>query len=168
MKTLVIHPDDISTAFLSQVYEGKDWTIINDNPSKRYLKEQIEAHDRIIMMGHGTKWGLHGFQRTIVDSSYVYLLREKEIIAIWCNADEFVKKYDLKGFYTGMIISEFEEAINEGVFDATYKDVNLSNILFTDAVTKTIDSDDMLGDMIKEYVGDSPVINFNKERLYKR
>ena len=67
-----------------------------------------------------------------------------------------------------MIISEFEEAINEGVFDATYKDVNLSNILFTDAVTKTIDSDDMLGDMIKEYVGDSPVINFNKERLYKR
>lgn len=167
MKTLVIHPDDLSTAFLSQVYEGKDWTIINHNPSKRYLKEQIKAHDRIIMLGHGTKFGLHGFRRTVIDSTHVYLLREKEIIAIWCDADQFVEKYDLKGFYTGMIISEYEEAIICSV-KATDKDINLSNILFTEAVTKTIDSKDMLGDMIKEYVGDTPTINFNKVRLYKR
>jgi hypothetical protein len=52
MKTLVIHPKDDSTYFLSTIYEGKDWTIINDR-GKSLLKKLIKTHDRIIMMGHG-------------------------------------------------------------------------------------------------------------------
>jgi hypothetical protein len=38
MKTLVIHQKDDSTYFLSTIYEGKDWTIINDRPGKSLLK----------------------------------------------------------------------------------------------------------------------------------
>jgi len=54
MKTLVIHPYDESTKFLSLIYEGKeDWTIITENASKRLIFESLKEHDRIIMLGHG-------------------------------------------------------------------------------------------------------------------
>lgn len=58
MKTLVIHPKDQTTDFLSVIYDDKDWTIINTNVSKSYLKTQIKSHDRIVMLGHGTDKGL--------------------------------------------------------------------------------------------------------------
>jgi len=174
MKTLVIHPYDLTTRMLD-VYEDKDWTVITDpHTSKKTIKEEIKAHDRIIMLGHGTKDGLiaklGGYNhRFIIDSSLVYLLREKEIIAIWCEADQFVEKYDLKGFYTGMIISEYEEALYVGVFDFTDKDINLSNVLFGEAVEKSIDKKDMLKSMISEYKGSgNPIIEYNMSRLYSR
>lgn len=34
MKTLVIHPKDSTTDFLSEIYSDKDWTVINTNTSK--------------------------------------------------------------------------------------------------------------------------------------
>ena len=80
--------------------------MININVSKKVLKEQIKSHDRIVILGHGTEKGLLGFNRYIIDSTWIYLLREKNCVCIWCNANVFVKKYNLKGFYTGMIISE--------------------------------------------------------------
>lgn len=58
MKTLVIHPKDITTDFLSDIYSDKDWTVININVSKSFLKKQIKEHDRIVMLGHGTGEGL--------------------------------------------------------------------------------------------------------------
>ena len=30
MKTLVIHPFDITTGFLSDIYKDTDWTVIDD------------------------------------------------------------------------------------------------------------------------------------------
>jgi len=52
MKTLVIHPFDVTTGFLSVIYEGKkDWTVIDTNVSSKFLKEQIKNHNRIIMLG---------------------------------------------------------------------------------------------------------------------
>ena len=44
MKTLIIHPKDSTTDFLSEIYSHKDWTVINTNTSKKVLKEQIKTH----------------------------------------------------------------------------------------------------------------------------
>ena len=167
MKTLVIHPPDKTTEFLSEVYEGKDWTIINYNPTKKHLRKEIKAHDRIIMMGHGTPNGLFSPRGYVIDSTYVHYLREKYCVYMWCNADEFVLKYKLKGFYTGMIISEIEEAF---MLDISYdfKYVNESNVLFTQALTKSMDSGDILKSMINEYSNktNNPIIEYNEKRLY--
>lgn len=38
MKTLAIHPKDITTDFLSEIYSDKDWTVITENISKKKLK----------------------------------------------------------------------------------------------------------------------------------
>jgi len=178
MKTLVIHPKDVTTDFLSVIYAGKDWTIINDPvASKKVLKEQIKVHDRIIMLGHGTEFGLGAvlsrknrvldlFFRILIDSSLVYLLKEKECVCIWCNADKFVEKYHLKGFYTGMIISEVEEAYHYSV-NASTEEIAQSNVLFADSVKNSIDSQNILNEVKTSYDSKTnPVIYFNKQNLY--
>lgn len=162
MKTLVIHPDDRSTYFLKEICRGKDWTINNDAyGSRKKVIEQIKEHDRIIIMGHGHPGGLF---YSPINSELVYLLREKELITIWCHADQFVKKYGLKGFSTSMFISERNEGISYGI-NATQEQIDYSNNLFATELNKCID-DENLYQLIKEsYNGDDPVIQFNNEGL---
>ncbi len=172
MKTLVIHPKDTTTDFLSIIYSGKkDWTIINDlSVSTKALKEHIKSHDRIVMLGHGTEHGLIAWKnrydyRSLINSSLVYLLRKKICICIWCNADRFVEKYELKGFYTGMIISETDEA-NLYCIACKYEDIQQSNLLFAKVISGSIDAEDMITYSKSNYTGNNPIIMFNRKNLY--
>ena len=171
MKTLVIHPTDYTTNFLKEIYVDKDWTVINDNPSNKALKKAIKDHDRIVMLGHGTEHGLIGHKRFIIDSSMVYLLRQKpESVYIWCNADVFVKKYGLKGFYTGMIISEIDEAYLYCVNFKLSTDIDDSNKLFAESIKNAIclDSKEMYAKVKKNYVSlDNNIIHFNTQNIYE-
>ena len=170
MKTLVIHPKDESTDFLCKIYKDHDWTIINSTVPKRVMKDAIKSHDRIIMMGHGCERGLFNSNfDTVIDSNYVYLLREKDCIAIWCNADVFFLKYGLKGLYTGMIISDYTEAQYESV-TTTYHEIGESNFLFGKAMRDGITNDGFDIDLIQDvYSTDNlnRVMDFNKNRIYK-
>ena len=166
MKTLVIHPKDYTTDFLSVIYDDKDWTIINTNVSKSYIKKQIKSHERIIMLGHGTDYGLIGFDHLVIDSTYVYLLRDKHCICIWCNADVFFTKYGLKGFYTGMIVSDLDESYYFINTPSTLDDIDYSNKLFAKSIKDSIDSDDMLLEVKSIYEGDNNIIDFNKYSIY--
>jgi len=167
MKTLVIHPDDRSTDFLKQIYEGRDFTVVTKHKrdadySRKEFIQQVKDHDRIIMMGHGYPGGLF---MSYIDSTVVYLLREKECVCIWCNADQFVNKYGLKGFFTGMFISEVGEA-RWFQIQTTQESVDYSNELFTRLVTENIDNENIHSVLKENYVGDCPVIDFNNDRLY--
>jgi len=168
MNTLVIHPQDQTTDFLSVIYKDTNWNVINTNPSKKYLKEQIKLHDRIIMLGHGTENGLIGFNRLVIDSSLVYLLKDKLNICIWCNANVFVEKYKLKGFYTGMIISEYDEAVMYNI-KTNYQFINDSNMDFANAIKLSIQENNV-NDMLKQtkllYEGNTSVVNFNRNNLF--
>jgi len=112
--TLIIHPKDESTSFLKQIYNTKkNVSVVSGNITKKDLLNRILEHDNIIMMGHGSSEGLLAVNQFdtespyIVDSSFTDVLTRKEnAIYIWCNANEFVDKFSLKGFYTGMFISE--------------------------------------------------------------
>jgi len=167
MKTLVIHPKDTSTDFLSHIYKYRNFTVVTDNPPNSTLRKMLRIHDRIIMLGHGTKDGLFGHKKFMIDSNDVATLREKEIIAIWCNADEFVKKYNLKGFYSGMFISEFDEAYYEGVYGLTTDEIEKSNNDFAKILGKYLDSDNILESVKDEYRDDdNSVVVFNRNRLF--
>jgi len=170
MRSLVIHPDDASTAFLAIIYEGKGWTVPDvQNISKNALKKLIIDHDRIIMLGHGTASGLiNGYGTAFkIDSSYVYLLRDKICVCVWCNSDEFVEKYKLKGFYTGMIISEEIEA-NLFCVNTKTNEIATSNVLIAEAVGKAVEveAEDMVKVAKDIYVGEGEVFEFNRQRIY--
>ncbi|MEK6828918.1 MAG: hypothetical protein AABY15_02245 [Nanoarchaeota archaeon] len=170
---LVIHPKDVTTDVLSVIYNDINATVLRQPTSKKRLKELIKAADRVIMLGHGTEYGL-GYLRNyelynLIDSSLVYLLREKkDNIYIWCHADVFVKKYGLAGFSTGMFISEIAEAEYFNV-KATGEEISKSNNDFSRIVSENVHKkgSDILKALKEGYhSADSKVVIYNRERLY--
>lgn len=168
MNTLVIHPKDPTTDFLCDIYSDKNWTIINKHISKSDLRKQINLHDRIVMLGHGSEQGLFDLynKRFVIDSKWVDMLRKKECVCIWCNANIFFEKYKLTGFYTGMIVSEIMEAY----LYSLPTDIDLieeSNKLFATSIKESIDTNNMLENAKNRYDTDKNlIIDFNKDNLY--
>lgn len=180
MKTLIIHPKDNSTSFLDIVYRPiKDKTVITGGITKPELCELIKEHDRVMMMGHGAPYGLFSigqFKNTggfIIDHSVVPLLKEKDnSVFIWCNADQFVRKHELKGFYSGMFISEVGEASYCGLPGTPQEVVDESNYGFCNIISKYIneDTNTIHENVTKEYgliAEENSVAYYNNLRLYK-
>jgi len=116
MKTLIIHPDDRSTDFLRDIYRDlKNVTVLTEDVSRKELHRQIEQHDQVVMLGHGSPSGLFNVARIgdgafTISRNEVPLLREKRCVFIWCHADQFVREHRLEGLSSGMFISEVSEA----------------------------------------------------------
>lgn len=184
MKVLVIHPQDSSTDFLIPIYmnlksfpDFNDVTVVRGGMTREEVDKLILEHNRIIMMGHGSPMGLfsvgqfpnsRGF---IIDSDSVSLLQNKECIFIWCNADQFVNKHNLKGLYSGMFISEVMEANYCGLPGTPQEVVDESNNTF--AAQFGLVSDKPLVEAY-EYIRDSygvlaesnKIAQYNHYRLY--
>lgn len=178
-KTLIIHPKDNSTDFLNIIYSKmENITLVTGGISKTEVNELIESHDRIMMMGHGCPTGLFSvgqFSRSgalIIDYQTVPLLAEKDdSVFIWCNADLFVERFNLKGFYSGMFISEVGEARYCGLPGTEQDQVDESNYGFCEIVSKYINEDKKtLHENVKNEYGvlanDNPVALYNFNRLY--
>lgn len=59
MSTLIVHPLDQSTDFLKPIYAPiSNKTIITGGINKTELRKLIVAHDRLLIFGHGSPWGL--------------------------------------------------------------------------------------------------------------
>jgi len=188
MKTLIIHPDDRSTDFLKPIYENvTNATIVTGGVSKKDVKQMIIEHDQVMMMGHGSPGGLFSLglfnepnlaypQRVsyayIIDSAMVELLEQKDNnVFIWCNADQFVNKHNLKGLYSGMFISEVSEATYCGLPGTEQDQVDASNHYFAQLLGEV--ANDPLKDayfhLMDNYAlltEDNPVALYNYNRLY--
>lgn len=174
-KTLVIHPKDNSTDFLSVIYKDISICKVITSGTKVEVDEEIKKHDRIIMLGHGTPHGLmsvgqFGNINYIVDRTTVELLRDKECIFIWCNANMFVEYHQLKGFYSGMFVSEVGESIYCGC-ESSQEDVDNSNDFFSVLLGECINNElDVIYETIKEGYGKirntNKVVFYNHQRLY--
>ena len=179
MKTLIIHPKDRSTDFLRPIYSGiPDQTLITGGTTRSELHELIQSHDRIIMMGHGYPGGLFSVGQfpapgVIIGYNEIEHLQGKENIFIWCNADQFVKRYKLKGFSTGMFISEVGEAEFCGLPGTLQEEVNESNDTFAQFMSEGLNSGLGARDL-KETIRDrygvlsdiNKVALYNNERIY--
>lgn len=180
MKTLIIHPQDASTSFLDIVYgpiENK--TVVTGGIRKQEVNDLIKSHDRVMMMGHGSPFGLFSvgqFKNTggyIIDHTTVPLLETKtDNVFIWCNADRFVNEHELKGFYSGMFISEVGEAIYCGLPGTKQDVVDESNYGFCNIISKYINQDtNVIYENVKKEYGviaeENSVAFYNNLRLYK-
>jgi hypothetical protein len=183
MKTLVIHPNDRSTDFLTPIYTNlksfpdfDEVTIIRGGMSKDEVDQEIKQHDRIMMMGHGSPNGLFsigqfGTQAFIINYTTVPLLQDKECVFIWCNADQFVKEHNLKGLYSGMFISEVSEASACGLPNTSQSTVDESNDYFAKELGSVSEKSlDEMYEHIKYTYGmlteDNAVAEYNHNRLY--
>lgn len=113
LRTLIIHPIDASTQFLKSLYIDDATILTSPTVGNGVLKQAIKEHDRIVMMGHRCSAGLYcptNYNRLLISSKHVQMLREKLCIGIWCFASDFFEKYKLHGAATGMFISETDES----------------------------------------------------------
>lgn len=180
MSTLILHPQDQSTDFLKPIYATiPNKTVIRGGIGKNKLRRLIKKHDRIIMLGHGTPIGLLSVGQFptkvgsyIVDYSYSDLLSEKsENIFIWCFADQFVNRNGLNGFFSGMFISEFQEAFSWGFYISDRNLIKESNEYFSSIVSRNIHQplNVLYQNVIQEYgelAKTNQIAKFNLERLY--
>ena len=179
MKTLIIHPKDESTHFLDIVYNPiPNKTIITGGVSQNKLIKLIEEHDRVMMCGHGSPHGLFSvgqFPDTkgyVIGSNMVKTLSKKDnSIFIWCNADQFVNYHKLKGFYSGMFVSEVGEAYYCGLPGTEQDSVDESNYGFVNMLSECInETQEVMYDTIMENYGKiaevNPVALYNHKRLY--
>ena len=175
MKTLVIHPEDKTTYFLKAIYSKlNNYTLITSG-SKNEVNRAISSHDRIIMMGHGSPWGLLSVGQFdslyVIDDSIASLLENKECIFIWCNADKYVSRHSLKGLFSGMFISEVGEALMMGLPLVSQKTVDESNHLFARVLGQGIGLGlyhayhEMLG-FYETLANRNIVAKYNVQRLY--
>lgn len=178
MKTLVIHPSDSSTEFLSPIYANlNDKIVVTDGITKSELRVLIEIHDKIIMLGHGFIHGLMnpgqfpGAGLFIIDDSMAPVLRKKSsAIYIWCHADLFAKTHGLSGLCSGMFISEIGEAKLYGCKDFDRGLIEQSNERFAVVMSKYINEplDLIFNGLLVEYstlARTNPIAKFNSERI---
>lgn len=166
--TLVIHPEDPSTDFLCSIYDNIDCDVFRDyDMDGIHVLALMPKYDRIIMLGHGCPDGLIGTAGLVVTREHVEVMRGKDLVCIWCNADRFMEKHKLKGFYSGMFISEVGEA-NCYDQECTQSSVHHSNELFADALGYAIDyEEERLRMVLEDYdVPGDDVVAFNRARLY--
>lgn len=121
---IVVHANDPTTKFLSKLYETREdvTVLITEKSTNGAVRRALKADDVIMMLGHGNRYGLFStpnqkgvFLRLLIDDSHTQFLRGKTCIGIWCHADEFAYKYKLHGLFSGMIISELQEAIEYNI-----------------------------------------------------
>lgn len=118
--SLVIRANDYSTDFLRALYaRNLDALVLDENVSNSQIENTIKETKGVVMMlGHGSPSGLFGCfnldnyyaDMFLVSSKNVQSLRKKTCIGIWCHANSFASKYGLTGLFSGMVISEYEEA----------------------------------------------------------
>ena len=109
---IVVHPKDPSTKFLHLMYEDIGGVLFFDSISQR--EQILEAirnapkDEYILLLGHGTPHGLLG---GFIGDEDAELLRDRpNLVGIWCYASSYAYKHGLKGFFSGMFISEWYEA----------------------------------------------------------
>jgi|688.fasta_scaffold70084_5 hypothetical protein len=186
MKTLVIHPHDASTDFLSPIYAGLDnVTLVTDSWSQNQIQEAIQTHDQVMMMGHGSPSGLFSvgqfptnnpFASYVIGTNMVEALSQKDNnIFIWCNADQFVTRHRLKGFYTGMFISETGEAAYCGLPGTPQYIVDESNHGFVNILREKLQDTRDTNLLFEQTSGTysiiadiNPVAKYNYNRLFCR
>lgn len=179
MRTLIVHPKDKTTSFLKKIYEPiSNKTVIQGGIGMNELRKLIEIHDRVIMLGHGSPWGLLSIGQFpkagsyIIDYSYSDLLSAKKgNMFIWCFADQFVKQNGLNGFFSGMFISEFTEAFSWGFYISDRNLIQESNDNFASIVSRNIHQplNVLYQNVLQEYcelAKTNPIAKFNLERLF--
>jgi hypothetical protein len=154
--------------------------VLTHDVTQAEIRKQMEKHDQIMLLGHGTPNGLLSIGQfgkvwpEIIDESFVAQLKERDnTIFIWCHADQFVRFNRLRGFCTGMFVSEMGEArmtysIPKWVDDY---DIEESNDAFADVVGRFATKEPrLLHAAVKHEYGTlaqrNPVAEYNSTRCY--
>ncbi len=173
----VIHANDTTTSFLSLLYEQREDVLahMTEKDTNAAVRRAIRGDDTIMMLGHGNEYGLFSkpekngeYRRFLITGRHVQFLRNKTCIGIWCHANKFAEQYGLHGLFSGMIISELQEAIDYNI-PATKEEIDVEIEKFARRLNDCIDRFGLAGTSIRMSGLDdvkSELTIFNYNNLY--
>ena len=173
----IIHANDPTTQVLSLLYQQREdmRMLITERNSSSDVQRAIRADDVVMMLGHGNEYGLFSkpdksgdYRRFLITDRHVQFLRDKTSIGIWCYANKFAERYKLHGLFSGMIISELQEAIDLGV-PATKDEIDREMEKFTIRLKDCIETYGLEQTPMRMKELDdvqSPLTTFNYGNLY--
>lgn len=170
---ITIHIDTTSDGHtLAHCYEGVENNIVLVNPTRNEVIKTLKENptDVVMCLGHGCSYGLFGAKGGMaIDGTMVNLLKDREMIGIWCHAKDFGKLYRLKGFFTSMFISNPGEAACYQMQPINEEVTQSENIFFADRVCDLIKKNVPLNEWVDilrtDYHTEYDFSNFNMDGL---
>ena len=153
------------------IVNGFENSTILINPSKSKVRALLkQSTNDIVLNGHGDEGGLYNkdLNGYVIGSGDLDLLRNRNVVGIWCFAGNFADRYNLHGFFTSMFISNVEEA-NYFDFDTTPDIITSENIYFSTMINellrKQIPYSQWVDILQKNAHIQHPFVRFNYEAL---
>ena len=179
---LVIHPKDKTTVMLSALYDGMEAQVVTDYRTTKemgHLLHHVSTQERIMLLGHGSDKGLfyraddskEGFDKIIVGHPHAYHLRKHggNIVAVWCNADQFARGEGLHGLFLGMIVSELSESLLYQV-ETKQEELDRENVKLATRLRALLDERFPLSEIPKRMLAmddvHSPLTTFNYKNFF--
>lgn len=165
---------------LSALYDGLEARVVSDNMSTKqvaHLLYHTSPRERIMLLGHGCDGGLlytaggGPLYPSIVNRSHAYQLRRhgSNLVAVWCNADKFAIQCGLHGLFSGMIVSEMDEAEMYGIA-TTSDELEREMLKMAKRLRQLLDEGVLLSDiparMLELDDVHSPLTTFNYKNFY--
>ena len=144
------------------------------NPTREELEKVLAENptETFMCLGHGSPRGLfsadmHGF---LLDRDNVHLLKDRDVIGIWCYASDFARLNNLRGFFTYMFISNAQEVFCHRFGTQTNEFVYEQNQHFASKVNELIRNETPMEDwaeILYESADriDVDFVNFNYSNL---
>lgn len=170
---IVVHPKDPSTRFLSLIYEELDDVLFFDSIEQKeqmlYAIENAPKEEMVLLLGHGTPNGL--LCGLITDDDASILKDRPNLIGIWCYASTYALRHRLKGFFCGMFISEWTEAVDNNI-EASLDEIEDAAWDFAGRFGELLREGYTMDDIVKELMNPcfrvNPLTVFNYSRLTYR
>ncbi len=144
------------------------------NPTREELEKVLAENptETFMCLGHGSPRGLfsadmHGF---LLDRDNVHLLKDRDVIGIWCYASDFARLNNLRGFFTYMFISNAQEVFCHRFGTQTNEFVYEQNQHFASKVNELIRNETPMEDWVEILYEsadriDVDFVNFNYSNL---
>jgi hypothetical protein len=174
---LVIHPEDTSTRFLHALYGGMEGVDLHTGEESRNRLSSLLYHlqpgEPVMLLGHGSPDGLFRKEgeeyQCYVGRSMRFLLRGHPLIGIWCHANLFAQRNSLHGLFSGMVVSEMDEARDYGIM-TTEAELEVENRRFAATLRGLLDTnapERLVPRLMKEKAGKGPAVRvFNFNSMY--
>lgn len=164
---IVVYVDTMEdTSTFKTIYKDIECTILL-NPKREEVVKILEQNptETLLGFGHGSANGLfssHENELFVIDKDMVPLLKNREVIGIWCYANQFGIKYNLKGFFTYMFISNVEEAISFCMKNWDREIIYSENRRFADSINKFLKDKKPLCEWVDALNEDYSLMDFVK------
>ena len=130
------------TSTFARLYEGLDDCTLLINPNRSEVEKILTERptETLLCFGHGTEHGLFdkNLEYFLIDRHSTPLLKEREMIGIWCYASAFGWANRLRGFFTNMFISNKLECEWNNCGEYTDEEIFVENEKFAVKINKLI------------------------------